>query len=138
MNSIVKPALAYIMVAAVGAATFLPLSVVRAQAGASAAPDQVADGAKLYQSKCSSCHSMTANKIGPSHKGVFGRKAAMVSGYNYSAALRSSGLVWDARTLDQWLQGPQKLAKGSRMYLVVADASQRAAIIAYLKSDAAR
>ena len=62
----------------------------------------------------------------------------MVEGYNYSPALRKSGLAWDAKTLDQWLQGPQKLAPGSKMYLVVANPAERAAIIAYLQSDAAR
>jgi cytochrome c len=133
-----KAILALIMVAALAAATFMPPSVGRAQTATAGPPTQAVYGGQLYQSKCGGCHSMTANKIGPLHKGVFGRKAATVAGYNYSSALRSSGLVWDAKTLDQWLQGPQKLAKGSRMYLVVSDPAQRAAIIAYLKSDAAR
>ena len=96
------------------------------------------DGAKLYQAKCGGCHSITANKIGPAHKGVFGRKAAMVAGYKYSPALRAAKITWDAKTLDLWLQGPQKLAKGSKMYLVVADPAERSAIIAYLQSDALR
>lgn len=81
---------------------------------------------------------MAANKIGPAHKGVFGRKAAMAPGYKYSPALQSANLTWDAQTLDRWLQGPQKLVKGSRMYLVVPDPAHRAAIIAYLRSAAAR
>jgi len=62
----------------------------------------------------------------------------MVAGYNYSPALRAAQITWDAKTLDQWLQGPQKLVRGSKMYLVVQDPVQRAAIIAYLQSDGAR
>lgn len=124
------------MVAAILAATMFPSAEGDAQVSASAsAPNE---GASLYQAKCGGCHSIAANKIGPAHKGVFGRKAAMVAGYNYSPALRASNITWDAKTLDQWLQGPQKLVRGSKMYLVVPDPAQRAAIIAYLKSDAAR
>lgn len=125
-----------LMVVAIIAATMVPWDDGEAQVSAPAPGSN--DGAKLYQSKCGGCHSIAANKIGPAHKGVFGRKAAMVAGYNYSPALRAAKITWDAKTLDQWLQGPQKLVKGSRMYLVVPDPAQRAAIIAYLQSDAAR
>ena len=97
-----------------------------------------ANGAVLYKNKCSSCHSMAANKIGPSHKGVFGRKAGLVAGYAYSPVLKKSGIVWNDQTLDKWLQGPQKMVKGSKMYLAVPNAAERAAIIGYLKSPAAK
>lgn len=126
----------FIVVAAIAATTILPSADGAAQAPAPAsAPNE---GAELYQAKCGGCHSLAANKIGPAHKGVFGRKAAMVAGYNYSPALRAAKITWDSKTLDLWLQGPQKLVKGSRMYLAVPDPAQRAAIIAYLQSDAAR
>lgn len=109
-----------------------------------AQPDEVVaqsaavSGADLYKRKCSSCHTMAANKIGPAHKGVFGRKAGLVLGYAYSPALKKSGIVWNDKTLDQWLQGPQKMVKGSKMYLAVPNAAERAAIIGYLKSPAAK
>ena len=130
MSLLSKPALATIAVAALVAATLGPDD-------GSAQPTRM-NGAQLYQAKCGSCHSLLASKIGPAHKGVFGRGAAMVADFNYSPALRKSGLTWDAKTLDQWLQGPQKLVKGSRMYLVVSDPAERAAIIDYLRSDTAR
>lgn len=100
-----------------------------AQTAADALP-----GTKLYQTKCTTCHSLDANKIGPAHRGVFGRPAGSAPGYAYSAALKGSGIVWNAATLDQWLQGPQKMVKGTKMYLVVPSAADRAAIIAYLKA----
>jgi cytochrome c len=99
------------------------------------ATPQAAAGAKLYQSKCSSCHSIAANKIGPAHRGVFGRVAGAASGYKYSAALKGSKITWNAATLDKWLSGPQKLVGGGKMYLVVTNADERAAIIAYLKTQ---
>lgn len=96
------------------------------------------NGAALYKAKCSSCHSIPANKIGPAHKGVFGRKAGQVSGYSYSTPLKASGIVWNDKTLDLWLQGPQKVVKGSKMFFAVPNAAERAAIIAYLNSPAAK
>ena len=96
------------------------------------------DGAALYQSKCGGCHSIATNRIGPAHKGVFGRKAGMAPGYKYSPALKASGIVWNDQTLDKWLQGPPKVVKGTKMFFTVNDPAQRAAIIAYLKSPAAK
>lgn len=127
---------ASLLVAAVLAATLLPSAGGQAQSSAPASVPN--EGAKLYQAKCGGCHSIAASKIGPAHKGVFGRKAGMVAGYKYSPALRAAKVTWDAKTLDLWLQDPQKLVKGSRMYLVVPDPAQRAAIINYLQSDAVR
>ncbi len=128
-----KAACAFIPVAAIAAATMLPASGVVAQTASPAA-----DGAQLYQAKCGSCHSIPANRVGPAHKGVFGRRAGMATGYNYSPAMRAATITWNAATLDQWLQGPQKMVKGSRMFLSVPNPAERAAIIGYLRSAAAR
>ena len=48
------------------------------------------------------------------HHGVFGRKAGAVAGYQYSAALKGSGLVWDDGTLDKWLTDPQAVPEELR------------------------
>lgn len=108
-------------------------SVAFAQSPSGGAP--VAAGAKLYQAKCASCHNATVNKIGPAHRGVFGRTAGTAPGYKHSAALKASKITWNAATLDKWLSGPQKMVKGSKMFLTVANAEERAAIIAFLKSQ---
>lgn len=130
MNKIVLPILPVVVLAA---AVLVPA----ARGGAQTAP-AAGDGARLYQAKCGGCHSIAANKVGPAHKGVFGRKAGMASGYNYSPALRGANVTWNAVSLDQWLQGPQKMVKGTRMFLSVPNPTERAAIIAYLRSDAAK
>lgn len=96
------------------------------------------EGAILYKSKCAACHSLASNKIGPAHKGVYGRKAGSAPGYVYSDALKKSGIVWTDANLDRWLQGPQNMVKGSKMFLAVPDPAQRKAIIAYLKSSEAK
>lgn len=97
-------------------------------------PD-VVRGAELYQQRCAACHSIDANGVGPKHRGVVGRKAGSVEGYNYSKALRSAGFTWDEARLNIWLQGPGKLLPGVRMYVIVPDPQDRADIIAYLETQ---
>jgi cytochrome c len=125
----------FIIAAATMAALAVPAGLL-APPGA-AAPANL-DGAALYLAKCGGCHSIATNRVGPAHKGVFGRKAGTVAGYKYSPALKQSAIVWNDQTLDRWLLDPQKLVKGSRMYLTVPDAAQRKAIIAHLKAPAAK
>jgi cytochrome c len=48
----------------------------------SIAVDDVAAGQSLYQSKCTGCHSVDADRIGPRHRDVVGRKVASVPGFN--------------------------------------------------------
>jgi cytochrome c len=87
-----------------------------------------------YESKCGGCHSVDSNRVGPLHRGVIGRTPGAVPGYAYSAAIKRLGGVWTPARLDQWLQNPQRLAPGSKMYLSVSDPAQRKVIISYLQS----
>ena len=90
-----------------------------------------AHGRALYQA-CQACHSIDDNDLGPRHRGVVGRRAGSVADYNYSLALKNSGLTWDPTTLDRWLSNPSALVPGTKMYFTIADAQARADIIAYL------
>lgn len=89
-------------------------------------------GEKTYQARCAGCHSVLADGVGPRHAGVFGRRAGQVSGYAYSAALRSSQIIWTAENLDKWLMNPEALIPGQRMGYGLGEAQDRADIIAYL------
>jgi len=91
-------------------------------------------GQELYESRCVACHSVDNNRVGPAHRGVFGRAAGRAAGYDYSDALRASGVVWSERTLDAWLTNPQQLIPGQKMGYSVPDAQDRADLIAYLKT----
>ena len=115
--------------AAVSLAAALAFAPV--QAGR-AAPPAPLDGAVLYAKNCARCHSLDANKIGPKHRGVVGRRAGLVPGYAYSPALKASGILWTPQALDRWLQGPSAMVPGTKMFFRVADPAQRAAIIGYL------
>ncbi|WP_064710362.1 c-type cytochrome [Rhizobium bangladeshense] len=111
---------------AVSAAT-----IASSSAHADGDPDK---GKKLF-ARCSACHAMgDQNKVGPGLQKVVGRPAGAVAGYNYSAAMKSSGLTWDDATLDAFLKAPQATVKGTRMNLSVPKDQDRADVIAYLKT----
>lgn len=85
--------------------------------------------------QCAACHSTEPGKtlFGPSLAGVAGRKAGSLPGYAFSDALKNSGLVWNAATLDRWLTSPQKTVPGTRMpFSGIKDPSVRKTVIEYL------
>ena len=92
-------------------------------------------GEQIYHS-CQDCHSFDDNEVGPLHRGVVGRKAGSVVGYNYSAALRNSNIVWTADALDQWLTNPSKLVPGTKMFFRLNKPEDRADVIKYLEERA--
>ena len=101
-------------------------------APASAAPDAV-HGEQVYV-RCQACHALAYDRVGPHHCGLFGRKAGSVAGFGYSPAMKQSRIVWNDKTLDRFLTAPLKMVPGSTMtYDGVADANDRADLIAYLK-----
>lgn len=74
-------------------------------------------GAQIFK-KCAACHSIgpgATTKVGPELNGVVARKAGSLPGYNFSAAMKNSGLTWDTATLFTYLHGPQKLVPGTKM-----------------------
>lgn len=96
----------------------------------------VAKGETLFKQRCAACHSVTAgdNKMGPHLAGIVGRKAGSVEGAKYSKALPASGLTWDETNLDAFIANAKKLVPGTTMAFVMPNATQRADLIAYLKS----
>jgi cytochrome c2 len=91
-------------------------------------------GQEIYEAQCSACHSNQprVNGIGPSLAGLAGRKAGSLPGFNFTGALRSSDLTWDAATFNQFLADPTKLVAGTAMTVTVPDAVGRANLFAYL------
>jgi cytochrome c len=95
-------------------------------------------GELLYLEVCSGCHSLDADRVGPAHRGVFGRTSGAAPGFAYSAAVRSAGIVWNEATLDRWLTDPQALIPGQGMNFRVNAPDVRADIIAFLKRESGR
>jgi cytochrome c len=91
----------------------------------------------LYESRCTACHSLDHSRIGPAHRGVFGRHAAQVAGFDYSPALRHTKVIWTARSLNRWLTNPEAFIPGQKMGYSISDPRDRADIIAFLASPEA-
>ena len=94
------------------------------------------DGGALFRQRCASCHSTTPGGqaiIAPNLAGVVGRKAASTP-FQYTPALKNSGLTWTKANLNTFLTGPMKMVPGTRMVVSVSDPAQRAAILDYLAS----
>jgi cytochrome c len=94
---------------------------------------ETGDGKTVFEKRCSGCHSLDHDKEGPRLGGVYGRAAGSVASFNYSDALKSSHITWDAASLDKWLAGPDKFVPDTDMAFHVESATERSAIIAYLK-----
>jgi cytochrome c2 len=87
--------------------------------------------------QCSACHSTERGKngIGPSLAGIYGTKAGAVPGYDFSDAMKNSGLTWNQGNLDRYLTDPKGVVPGTKMsFPGLKDPAKRAAVIAYLKS----
>ncbi len=113
----------------------LPLAMLWIGTDALSAPAaEVLQGKALYEARCFGCHSVNANRIGPMHANVFGRKAGSVSGFEYSEALRKSDIVWNEQTLNQWLTNPETMVPGQQMDVSVKDEKDRKQLITYLKT----
>ena len=104
--------------------------------GATAA-DDAQEGAKAFGA-CAACHSLQPGRhmTGPSLAGLWERKAGTAVGFpRYSEALKSSGVTWNAETLDAWLADPRAFIPNNRMtFPGIADAKARADLIAYLQA----
>ena len=97
----------------------------------------VAKGEKVFK-KCKACHVVDKekNKTGPHLVGLFGREAGSVKSFKrYSKAIKGSGIVWTAETLDGYLANPKKYLKGGKMaFAGLKKEKDRQNVIAYLES----
>ena len=126
-----KTALALGLALATGTMTLAPAAF--AQDGDPAA------GKKVFR-KCQACHTVQEGKHrqGPSLYGVIGRHAGTAEGFKrYSDAMKAHDVVWDADSLNTYLENPKATVPGNKMIFVgLKKAQDRADVIAYLKQAA--
>jgi cytochrome c len=104
---------------------------IGAAAATNADPEQ---GRQLFEKRCTGCHSLDKNKEGPRLRGVYGRRSGSISDFTYSDPLKASNIVWDERSLDQWLTNPETVVRDNDMAFHVSNADERAAIIQFLRA----
>ena len=91
-------------------------AVVACSSGAALAQD-LAAGASSFK-KCAPCHAIgegAKNKVGPELNGLAGRKSGTIEGYNYSAANKNSGIVWDEASFLDYIKDPKAKIPGTKM-----------------------
>src|SRR5215475_13521433 len=93
--------------ACVGAAAAI---VFIAIAGAPAIAADATHGKVVFQT-CAACHSDKPDAIGPSLKGVYGRKSASLEDFRYSPAMQRANLTWDDANLHAYIKDPQAKVK---------------------------
>lgn len=100
-----------------GALAAALVMVSAAHAGAEAAR-----GERVFQ-RCYACHSVVAGEDklpGPNLRGVLGRRAGTLRGFEFSPAMVEAGargVVWGRRTLDAFLANPEAVVPGTTMGL---------------------
>jgi cytochrome c len=92
-------------------------------------------GKALFEKRCSGCHALDRDKEGPRLGGVYGRTAGSVESFQYSEALKKSGIKWTEESLEKWLTDTEKLVPNNDMAFHVEKNDERLEIIAYLKNS---
>ena len=104
-------------------------------AAAAAAGDDDA-GAKLFTKTCGGCHSIgpgARGGFGPQLNGVIGRTAGITPGYQYSDAMKNSGVVWSREKLAAYIEAPKKVVSGTRMiFWGISDPQKIDDLLAYI------
>lgn len=114
---------------AIGVSIFLGFT----QAEAAGDPER---GQRAFR-QCAACHSLEPGRhlTGPSLARIWRRKAGTIKTFRrYSEALKKSGIVWDEKTLNNWLKEPQTTVPGNLMtFAGMREDRVREDLIAYIK-----
>jgi cytochrome c len=131
------------------AGQYVPQAETAASAAAAAMTSMAAasgdalEGEQIF-ARCATCHSLVPGRhgLGPSLSGFVGRKAGSADGFNYSAAMRQSEVVWSAETLSSFLADVPGFVPGNRMASLfsagVPDPLERRKLVAYLVEASAK
>ncbi|MEY4296042.1 MAG: hypothetical protein RLY82_1730, partial [Pseudomonadota bacterium] len=92
----------------------------------------ISRGLIAYENNCAGCHSVEANRVGPKHAGIVGRKAGSIKDFSYSSALKKSELVWNKDLLVRWLTDPEQVIPGQAMGFRLGNVQDRMDVVAYL------
>ena len=101
------------------------------------AEGDAARGERLFNQQCKTCHTLAKDGpsvAGPNLHSLFGRKAGSGGGYQSSDAMKNSGIVWDDKTLVEYLKDPKGKVPGTKMvYIGLKQDAQQQDMLAYLK-----
>ena len=118
-------------------AAILSVVLTSAAAVALAQSGDATRGERLFNQQCKICHTIDKggrNGVGSNLFGLFGSKAAAVEGFQFSEAMKNSGITWDDKTVAEYLKDPKAKVPNSKMvYAGLKQQAQLDDMIAYLK-----
>ncbi|WP_073521844.1 c-type cytochrome [Pseudomonas fluorescens] len=95
-------------------------------------------GGKLFTKTCGGCHSIgegARGGFGPELNGIIGRRAGTTEDYQYSDAMKNSGVVWTREKLAAYIEDPKAVVSGTRMiFWGISDQEKIENILAYLET----
>ncbi|MGZ0714733.1 c-type cytochrome [Pseudomonas palleroniana] len=95
-------------------------------------------GGKLFTKTCGGCHSIgegARGGFGPQLNGIIDRPAGTTADYQYSDAMKNSGVVWTRDKLAAYIEAPKKVVSGTRMiFWGISDPQKIQDILAYLET----
>ena len=94
-------------------------------------------GQTLFDIQCRRCHADDASdpSYGPELIGIVGRPAGGEAGYEYSEALKNSGIVWTKGALRAWMEDNDGFMPGTKMrHVGIEDPTVQDFILSYLES----
>ena len=94
----------------------------------------VSRGKQIIESRCSACHSLDYNRVGPALRGVVGRAAGKAEDFEYSAALAAATHTWNSESIKIWLANPELFVPGQKMNYQLDLKEDREDVAAYLAS----
>jgi cytochrome c len=109
--------------------------------GLTSALPQDLNGRRLFEATCTPCHNFDEDASPDIYGqtlnlyGVIGRKAASVSNFDYSEAMKANNRAWDAQSVERFITAPREFVPGTRMELPgEPDPKVRRAIIDFLST----
>jgi cytochrome c len=95
-------------------------------------------GGKLFSKTCGGCHQVGESArggFGPQLNGIIGRTAGSTTGYQYSDAMKNSGVVWTREKLAAYIENPKGVVSGTRMiFWGISDPEKIENLLAYLQT----
>lgn len=113
------------------------LALLLSTPSAFAAGDAEAGG-KLFAKTCGGCNSVgegARGGFGPELNGIIGRPAGVTTDYQYSDAMKNSGVVWTRDKLAAYIEDPKAVVSGTRMiFWGISDREKIENILSYLET----
>jgi cytochrome c len=95
-------------------------------------------GQQLFGRTCGGCHQVgesARGAFGPQLNGIIGRLAGSTTDYQYSSAMKSSGVVWTRETLAAYIENPKSVVSGTRrIFWGISDPEKIENLLAYLQT----